>query len=213
MSQAYEDRREFQRSFWIYKEWYTFEDSIFRFNNQKAVSQAEIRYNYEKQKLADQLAYEQQLVEQQLRSERHIYLLIGSFLLVILAFLFISKNRIDRSEQERMLLLHKIELLKERLAGQPFSTTSPQPQLSLDREKLETFIDRPLGDSSWSILNVLFNEPSIANKEIAKQVSLSVEGVSSSLQHMYKTFDIQTESSQNKKVALVTKVVRISLEE
>lgn len=112
-----------------------------------------------------------------------------------------------------MLLLHKIELLKERLTGQPFSTTSPQPQLSLDREKLETFIDRPLGDSSWSILNVLFNEPSIANKEIAKQVSLSVEGGSSSLQHMYKTFDIQTESSQNKQVALVTKVVRISLEE
>lgn len=69
---------------------------IFRFDNQKAVSQAEIRYNYEKQKLADQLAYEQQLVEQQLRSERHIYLLIGSFLLVILAFLFISKNRRDR---------------------------------------------------------------------------------------------------------------------
>ena len=61
------------------------------------------------------------------------------------------------------------------------------------------------------ILKLLFENPSISNKEIANEVSLSLEGVSSSLRRMYAAFDIKTPG--NKKVELILKVMQILFEE
>lgn len=72
-------------------------------------------------------------------------------------------------------------------------------------------MERNLGDSSWTILNILFAAPSVSNKAIAEEVHLSLEGVSSSLRHMYKAFEVSSENNHNKKVALITRIVQISL--
>ena len=61
------------------------------------------------------------------------------------------------------------------------------------------------------ILNLILNKPSISNKEIAAEVSLSVEGVSSSLRRMYQAFEIN--SSSNKKITLIMKATRLSFED
>ena len=49
---------------------------------------------------------------------------------------------------------------------------------------------------------------SISNKEIARQVSLSVEGVSSSLRRMYTSFGVK--DANNKRIALVMKARNLS---
>jgi ATP/maltotriose-dependent transcriptional regulator MalT len=68
-----------------------------------------------------------------------------------------------------------------------------------------------LGESSWNILNVIYAEPTISNLEIAQQVFLSLEGASTFLRRMYRSFDVTSGSSKNLKVALVTKAIKISL--
>ncbi|MEZ4987811.1 MAG: AsnC family protein [Saprospiraceae bacterium] len=61
-------------------------------------------------------------------------------------------------------------------------------------------------------MSTLSHNPSISNKEIANEVNLSVEGVSSSLRRMYSTFGIGSASS-NKKVALLLEAIRLSQDE
>ena len=84
-------------------------------------------------------------------------------------------------------------------------------RLALKREKIESSISTKLNDSDWKILSQLLENPAITNREIAELVSLSFEGVRSSLKKMYRVFDIQ-KSGENQKISLIIKATRISNE-
>ena len=66
-----------------------------------------------------------------------------------------------------------------------------------------------LNETDWKILDIICNHPTTSNKEIAKDVFLSVEGVKSSFKKMYELFEI-TASPRNKKLALAIKVMKVS---
>jgi predicted transcriptional regulator len=78
----------------------------------------------------------------------------------------------------------------------------------LNKAKLESHINNKLNETDWKILNLLYDDPIIMNKIIAQEVSLSVEGVSSSLRKMYRLFVIK--DGKNKKIALLLESIRIS---
>lgn len=81
-------------------------------------------------------------------------------------------------------------------------------ELQLDREKVNGAVDGKLNETDWSILEQLFDDASLTNPELARRVSRSREGVSSSLRKMYRLFDLP--DSGNKRISLILCVAKIS---
>jgi ATP/maltotriose-dependent transcriptional regulator MalT len=106
-----------------------------------------------------------------------------------------------------------MELFKQRVTVQSISMDGVRDELKLNKKRIEKYLGSSLGDSAWKILNVIYEKPTVSNRDIAKEVFLSVEGVSSSLRRMYRSFDVKSENSKNLKVALLTKAIQISLDE
>jgi tetratricopeptide (TPR) repeat protein len=213
--QLHEDKGDYEQAFEMYKLWKITIDSIFSEKNQKALYQNEAKYEYEyeKQKLKDELAYEQGFSVQKIRSQKRFFLLLAAALIVIILFFFIYKSRQVRSEKERSDLIHEMELFKQRVTVQSISMDGVRDELKLNKKRIEKYLGSSLGDSAWKILNVIYEKPTVSNRDIAKEVFLSVEGVSSSLRRMYRSFDVKSENSKNLKVALLTKAIQISLDE
>ncbi len=135
-----------------------------------------------------------------------IYIIVGLVIIFIVACFF--RRRYSNAKHERDLLLQQISDLKMRGVALSVSEPGNRKALELDKLKIEKAIESKLGESAWMILNLIFEDPSISNKDIAENVSLSIEGVSSSLRRMYTIFDITT--SSNKKIALIMKASEIS---
>ena len=135
---------------------------------------------------------------------------IAIILFIISSLLIYFKKRSDFTKIERTKLLNEIQRLKQKGVAKSFTEPEIRNDLELDKNKLELAIDAKLGESAWMILNVLLLNPSISNKEIAEEVSLSLEGVSSSLRKMYVVFNVS--DSSNKKIALLMEAIRISSE-
>ena len=213
LSDIYAEQGRYKLALEMAQQQQLYEDSILREENQRVLFETEASYEYEKKKLADQIVFEQELAQQKLNAQRTFYLIGGTAIIFILILVSILKVRQTRSQMERDALLHEIELLRERVATQSVSSLKIKGKLELDKARIEEYLGAQLGESSWAILNIIFKNPSVTNKAIAEEVFLSVEGVSSSLRRMYKSFGVQSKNSKNLKVALVTKAVKISLGE
>lgn len=131
-----------------------------------------------------------------------------SLITILLLILIYFKNRSVKLEKHKNELLYQIDQLKRKAAANSLSESETRMEMELDRQKLEEAIDTKIGESAWRILNLILKDPTISNKQIAEEVSLSVEGVSSSLRKMYTVFNITTPS--NKKIALLMEVIKIS---
>lgn len=173
---------------------------------------SEGKLSYEKKLEEISLNFEKEIKTHQKWNENLILLFLGAITLAIFAVGFFMKNWKKSNLREKEKLGKQIEDLKKKLSAQSVATSKKDKKsFSLDKEKLEKAINNRLGESSWKILNLIFENPSISNKEIAEQVSLSVEGVSSSLRRMYQAFEINT--SSNKKITLIMKATRLSFGE
>ena len=117
------------------------------------------------------------------------------------------KSRYSRNLKERTELLHQIELLKEKGTLNVLTANHKKEKLALNRERIEGTINSTLNTTDWNILKAIFTNPVITNKAIADEVSLSIEGVSSSLRRMYIKFDL--EKSNNQKLALLIEATKI----
>ncbi|MBC6992580.1 winged helix-turn-helix transcriptional regulator [Neolewinella lacunae] len=208
----HEDSKDYQTALEYHKEWSQTRDSIYSEDNQKALFENEAKYAYEKQKLIDEMAFEETLLQQRLKARTVGFSLLAVAVLLVILFLAILDRRKVISAQEKMALQHELALTKERVAAQSVSVEGVRKELELDKAALDAYLGKPLGESSWNILCAIFENPAMSNREIADKVFLSLEGVSSSLRRMYQAFEVSSDSSQNLKVALLTKVVKISLE-
>jgi len=65
-----------------------------------------------------------------------------------------------------------------------------------------------LNETDWKVLNILLDDPAIANKNLAEKAFLSVAGVGSSLRRMYVSFDIG--ESKYMKITLLLEAVKLS---
>lgn len=149
--------------------------------------------------------------EQESSNKIWLEILLLIALLIAIGFIFSQKSKEKKYLSEQEKLTSQVELLKKQLTLHSVTTLNHEKKaFSLDKEKIEKAINSKLGESSWMILNLIFTNPSISNLEIAEQVSLSLEGVSSSLRRMYQTFEITSKS--NKKITLIMKAARLSFE-
>lgn len=178
---------------------------------QKEMETAEYSMKLAKKISKEQIKREAAFQSVQTTLKYQFFALFLGMAMILLGSLFYLKNRNSESLSERKNLLQKIELLNEKLVAQSVSSEQKRKELGLDRAKIEKSINTKIGESSWRILNFIFKNPSSSNKEIAEEVDLSVEGVSSSLRRMYVAFGIKRSGS--KKVLLMMEAVRISIEE
>jgi tetratricopeptide (TPR) repeat protein len=150
--------------------------------------------------------YEDQLLQSRKFSQRRI--LSGSVLAIffIFCFVFYYRKKIKRNIIAKNALIDEIERIKSTTSINQLNVVSAR--FELDIEKIEQHIGKKLNDTDRKVLFVLLKDPVISNKEIAKKVCLSIEGVGSSLRRMYVYFNIK--ESKYKKISLLLDAVRLS---
>ena len=127
-------------------------------------------------------------------------------MLIIITLLIISHRRnnlINMKSLENLLI--EIDALKRK---EKLNLIIESKNYSLNKNKIESFINKKLNKTDWEVLNILLENPEITNKAISDLAFLSIDGIGSSLRRMYVYFDI-TETNY-KKVVLIKKAIEIS---
>lgn len=209
---AYELTGNYRVSLKMYKLYINMRDSIENIEVQKELISQEYKYNYEKQAVADSIAFvkkrELDVFNNQTKLDKERYALLGGFSLLLIFIGVYLRIRFIKGQAEKEALLQKIEMLKVEANINLTTSIAQNKHPQLDKKRIETAINSSLNKSDWNILNALYNNPAIGNKEIADAVSLSVEGVRSSLKKMYSFFYI--EKTANQRVVLVIEAAKLS---
>lgn len=140
-----------------------------------------------------------------------IFFVVGFVLLLILLTFYFGRRLLKR-KQERNSLMDELQNLQT--SSLENREPNPQPEQkelgikTLNKERIELAIGAKLNDTDWKILNALLNNPMITNRDIAQMIHLSIPGVRSSLQKMYRLFEINGNSS-NRRIALLLAAARL----
>ncbi|NAS11577.1 tetratricopeptide repeat protein [Poritiphilus flavus] len=124
LSEAWEGLGNTSRSLQYFKRAFAAKDSLFNDEKAKEITQREMRYQFEKQQLADSIAYTKQKAEQELLFEkdlnrqRNLFNLVvfgGIGLLLILGIYWGSRQKSKKLERERTMVnrLKQIDQLKD----------------------------------------------------------------------------------------------------
>ncbi len=175
-------------------------DSLLKQKNETETQQKLFAYDTENKKIADRKQNEINALKQQ----QKLFLFYGAGFLIILAFGIYFKLKQKQSKLDRYELINQIEGLKKKA----LLHKDKEANQGLNRSKVESAIDAKLNDTDWKILESLFTNPVITNKELAAEVFLSLDGTNSSLGKMYKLFELKR--SNNNKLNLVVKATSIS---
>jgi len=127
-------------------------------------------------------------------------------MLIIFTLLIIRhrrKNLINMKSLENLLI--EIDDLKSK---EKLNLIIESKNYSLNKNKIESFINQKLNKTDWKVLNILLENPEITNKAISDLAFLSIDGIGSSLRRMYMYFNI-TETNY-KKVVLIKRAIEIS---
>jgi hypothetical protein len=208
LSKIYEGKNIYKKAYenhLIYKE---LNDSIFNQENIKKITALTYQHKYEKEKLA--IAWEkQESQKEKARAKHQLYLLWALFILTLIIIGLTLRLRLIKIQAEKKYLLKEIQMLKSEAVISMKSSNNSKLNGLLNRKKIEAEIDGVLNDSDWSVLTLLCEKPTINNREISEQVSLSFDGVRSSLRKMYRIFKIQN-TNEHQRTALVIEAFRIS---
>lgn len=126
--------------------------------------------------------------------------LLGSYTIQRLAQLL-------KSQKERNSIKRKLQDLQAKALSGSFqiaTQTADGNAQVLNKDTLQRMLGGKLNDTDWSLLLVLLEDPNASNKILAERISISHEGVRSSLKKMYRLFQIE-EKVTNKKMALIIK--------
>lgn len=182
----------------FHEQYAALKDSVSKEQQLHAVLRTAYEKDVERQMAELTLAHEIKHNSLKIRQLRILIAVILGFVSV-LGVLGIFLRRIQRAHRKRRQeLLLEIESLRQ--ASAP-PLLPPMGALGLDRDRIERFLDRRLNETDWKVLNLLLENPTITNGELAQRAFLSVDGIGSSLRRMYGYFDIQ--ETKYKKIALL----------
>ena len=198
-------------------------------NSEQAVKMLELRRTYQDSlaEKSNRLARVRELLNQEFEQElteikqsgdvekaviktaqrKKMFALALLSLIMIIAISLYFRLKIKKNKAYRDSLLEEIEQLKINDFNTRSQTFAPN-KFELDIEKIEFHIDKQLNETDKNILQTLLKDPVISNKQIADQVFLSTEGVSSALRRMYTYFNVK--ESKYKKISLLLEAVKLS---
>lgn len=202
---CYKAQNLLSRSLDMHEQYIIYHDSIQLERNSFAVIREAVKNDFELKLYASQLENEREKTALKITQLKRTFgIIIGALLIIgLLSFYFLTKIR--QSEIERDALIKEIETTKNRGSNDYVVDSNT---FRLEREKIETYLDRALNETDWNVLNILLNDPVITNKEIATQAHMSVDGIGSSLRRMYEYFEVK--ESKYKKISLLLEAVKIS---
>jgi tetratricopeptide (TPR) repeat protein len=200
----------------MYEQYTSVHDSLQSDKNRRELIHQEYKYKYLQIHLADSLrnaqALELERKEHQKNAEierNQRYSIIAFFLLILTFMAIIIRNRAIKIKNEKEVLLKEIEVLRSNAVIYTQQNERNELDKQLNKDKICSKIDGSLNETDWRILTVLCSKPTINNRKISEEISLSFEGVRSSLKKMYRIFDIQ-KSKENQRIALVIKAIQLS---
>lgn len=211
LSKLYEGQGEYAEAIRYFKIFIACQDSLRGEKTQRAIFKEQAEYNYEKIRLADLAEYERKVAIQRGRSRIFTYsIAIGGLCLILfISVAWLTQKKARKIERDQ--LLQRIEHLKKQFTIQSIGL-GIYDDFELNRAGIERVMGNKLNQTSWNILNAILQDPIISNHDIASKLFLSVEGISSSLRKMYAQLQINSDDTQNMKIALLATVIKISLD-
>ena len=201
---AYKYHEKWELSLKMHELLLAYTDSIEQRKNSFKVVREAIKNEYKAKLYENQLKYENEKSELKIKQVKRTSLVAVFFVIIISLLLFFIILRIKKNTQRRNILLEEIKSLK----NQKINVVSEHNQLELNKEKIDKCINRVLNETDWSVLQILLENPTAMNKEIAEKANLSIDGVGSSLRRMYEYFKIH--ETKYKKIALLHNAIKIS---
>lgn len=202
---CYKDKGAYDTSLLMHEKYTVYNDSVQIEKNKLSIIEEAIQKDFDEKLFDTKIENEKKQAQLKLLQFKKTAAIIGCSGLVVLFVVLYYRNHIKKNHRERELLLKELELLKSEVNGNLLMDSN---KFELNREKLETSINRKLNDTDWNVLNILFENPVIPNKDIAEKVFKSVEGVSSSLRRMYDYFEI--DETKYKKIGLIMDAIKRS---
>ena len=187
-------------------------DSLMNIKNHDEIVRIEYRHKYVSDSLKRLQSIELEKITQQKEAHKatyRLYFIIVLFLFVLTIIGILLKIKSIKIKSEKDYLLKEIQILKSVAVINIKSSTETTLNEQLNRDAINRSIEGTLNDTDWNILTLLSQNPTINNREISEQISLSFEGVRSSLKKMYRVFDIKN-TTENQRIALVIEAIRIS---
>jgi tetratricopeptide (TPR) repeat protein len=152
-----------------------------------------------------QLKTEQEKKDLQIKQLKQVIGLIFFSLLIISVSLYYIYAIRKKNLNERESLLKEIAKLK---LNEKKSLVVNSKDFMFHRELIEQTINRRLNETDWKVLHILLEDATYSNREIAEKVSMSIDGIGSSLKRMYLYFDVK--ETKYRKIALLHTVMNIS---
>jgi len=182
-----------------------YHDSVQAQTNSFAIARAAYEKDKEHQIRMVEMNAQLQRDRQSLSQLRTVLGLVVGFGAVLAMLVVVILKMRATQEKKRQRLLDEIQNLKSSERNVAIPTFE-----SLNRDRIENSIGRPLNETDWNVLNLLLDAPTITNAKLADRACLSVDGIGSSLRRMYGYFDIT--ETKYKKIALLHAVITISKE-
>lgn len=203
--QCYQAENNPKKSLEMFQKYTLYKDSIQLEKNKITLIREVIKKEFDTLLLEKELKIKKEKAELELAQVKKTYgIILGSVFLILCILVYFNRN-IKKDRKKREELLREIENLKRNDATNLVVNSN---EFALNREKIESFINRKLNDTDWNVLNILQKEPDISNKELAEKAFMSVDGIGSSLRRMYLYFDIK--ESKYKKISLIMEAIKAS---
>lgn len=200
----------------MFEQYTSVQDSLQSDKNKRELIHQEYKYKYLQMHLADSLRNAQTLELERKEHQKNAaiertqrYTIIVLFMLILTIIAIVVRLRSMKIKNEKEILLKEIEVLRSSAVLYTRQNNNNDLDKQLNRTKICSNIEGSLNDTDWNVLTVLCSKPTINNREISETISLSFEGVRSSLKKMYRLFDIQ-KSKENQRIALVIKAIQLS---
>lgn len=213
-----------QKALVMYESFVKMKDSILNTENTKALIQQRYQYEYEKKAYADslrnselvktkdlQLKAQKEKLQQEKIKQYGLVALSMLFVCLIITIVLYHRNFKKQKLSETENLLSQVELFKADNVLRKANKSLRGTKFQINKEGVNALTDNKLNESDWKILMLICDSPTISNKEVAKEVFLSLEGVRSSFKKMYDLFEVKA-LGRNKKLALIIKVIKNSEE-
>jgi tetratricopeptide (TPR) repeat protein len=183
-------------------------DSIFSKSNTVNIANLQTKFETEQKEKENVILQKENEVR---KFKQFALAAVLSLALILIVILLVNQARFKKRKQdEHIRLLMELKLLKSELLIKQQGSLR-EPKVGINKQKVIQQTGGKLNETDWKILNMIYENPVVTIKEIAAEVFLSVPGVKSSLKKMYKLLDID-ETTENKKLAFIIKVVKISSE-
>ena len=139
LSHAYEGIADTKSALKYFKQSVALKDSLFSREKTEEITRQEMRYEFEKQQLADSIAYHKQRAEQELAFEKHLnsqrnkfnIILFGSLALLIIGGIYWRSRQKDKKLQRERALVNRLQQI-DQLKDQFLANTSHELRTPLN---------------------------------------------------------------------------------